>query len=316
MPHVSLKCILHDATRRHYGVPNLWGGNLEKVIGYIKAADKVKAPLIICYNKGLCPDIPIEINMPLLVKAAEYAKAPIATILDHGEDLDEVVSAISYGASSVMFDGSQLRYEENVSRTREIVDYAHARGVDVEAELGAVGGSAIESGGYSDIKSVFTDPEQALDFVKRTGVDALAISFGNAHGQYKGKPRLDIDRVKKVAAIVDIPLVMHGASGLKDSDYGNVIDAGISKINYYTTMGLSSAANLRRKAARAGDDLVCHKIVQWNIDFITKETEDLLVLLRGAGKAESTAQAAGDNTMDLVQVVSEAIVGVLKNTKQ
>jgi ketose-bisphosphate aldolase len=315
MPHVSLKSILKDATARKYGIPNLWGGNLEKVIGYIKAAEKVQSPMSICYNRGLCPDIPIEINMPLIVRAAEYASVPIATILDHGEDFDEAVKAIEYGASSVMFDGSQLSYEENVGRTKEIVDYAHKHGVDVEAELGAVGGSAIETGGYADIKSSHTDPEQTLDFVRKTGVDALAISFGNSHGQYKGKPKLDLDLVRKIASIVDIPLVMHGASGLKDEDYGRVIDAGISKINYYTTMGLSSAENIRRKTARAGEDLVCHKIVQWNIDFITKEAEDLLTLLRGAGKAPGMGQS-GKNQDDLVKIISEAIVDTLKNSNR
>jgi ketose-bisphosphate aldolase len=318
VPHVSLTTILYDATRRKYGVPNLWGGNLEKVIGYLKSAERLQAPLCICYNRGLCPDIPIEIDMPLIVRAAEHAKVPIATVLDHGEGLDEVIAAIEYGASSVMFDGSGLPYEENVAKTREIVEYAHRHKVDVEAELGAVGGSAIETGGGADIKSTQTDPKQARDFVTRTKVDALAISFGNSHGKYKGKPILNLSLVREIASRVDVPLVMHGASGLSSEDYGRVIDAGISKINYYTTMGLSSAENIRRKTAVAGEDLVCHKIVKWNIDFIQQETTDLLTLLRASGKApgimESMSLGSRSKAVDeqLARIVADVVAEAVK----
>lgn len=113
--------------------------------------------------------------------------------------MDMILKAIEHGISSVMFDGSSLPYEENVRQTKDVVRIAHPKGVSVEGELGAVGGSAIETGGYSDVKSVMTDPDQAQDFVHRTDVDALAISFGNVHGQYRGTPNLDLDRVRRTA---------------------------------------------------------------------------------------------------------------------
>jgi len=285
MAHVSLKELLTDARARAFGIPNLWGGSIEAVIGHVRAAEASRSPLILCYNRELCPQLPLEIGVPLIVNAARLAAVPVATILDHGADLETILKSIRLGLSSVMFDGSRLEYEENVRQTAEVVRIAHPLGVSVEGELGAIGGSSIETGGYSDVESVKTDPEQAADFVRKTGVDALAISFGNVHGPYRGAPALDLDRVRRIAGLVDVPLVMHGASGLADEQYPAIIASGISKINYYTAMAVKAAENMRMRTARDRKDLVYHKLVAWNIEVFIQETNRLLDLLGCSGKA-------------------------------
>lgn len=168
-------------------------------------------------------------------KLIEGSKVPIAIHLDHGKSFAGVMAAIKAGFSSVMFDGSLLPYEENVTQTAEIVKIAHSMGVSVEGELGYVGRSgvdAIESSG-------FTEPAQAVDFVQRTGVDALAIAIGNQHGLYKGEPKLDFKRLGEIRSKVDCGLVLHGGTGIAEADFVQAIKAGINKVNIYTAMDVA-----------------------------------------------------------------------------
>lgn len=161
--------------------------------------------------------------------------------LDHGKSFDGVMLALKAGFSSVMFDGSALSYEENVAQTAEIVKIAHAMGVSVEGELGYVG----RVGEDEVSESGFTSPEQAEDFVNRTGVDALAVAIGNQHGQYKGTPKLDFERLKAIRAKVDCGLVLHGGSGIADEDFVEAIRCGINKINIYTAEDLAAKAHVK-----------------------------------------------------------------------
>ena len=187
MAHVGAAEILIHARRHGYGIPCLLAGNLEMMLGALAAAEEVSAPLILAYNAAVTPMIPMEIAVPAMVCAAESAEVPVATILDHGADLDQVFRGIELGLSTVMYDGSHLPYEENVGRTHQVVQVAHAAGVDVEGELGAIGGSSVELG-YREVSSEFTDPALVAEFVRDTGVDILAIAFGNLHGVYGGDP--------------------------------------------------------------------------------------------------------------------------------
>ena len=166
-------------------------------------------------------------------KLIENAKPdiPIAIHLDHGKTFDGVMAALRFGFSSVMYDGSSLEYEENVANTAEIVKIAHSFGVTVEGELGYVGKTSETVNSDN-----FTKPEQAVDFVKRTGVDALAIAIGNQHGKYKGVPKLDFERLKEIRGKVDCGLVLHGGSGIAREDFVESIRCGINKINIYTVM--------------------------------------------------------------------------------
>ena len=184
------------------------------------------------------------LSLDTLVEAVKYEAArhdiPVVLNLDHGLHFEAVVQALRLGFTSVMFDGSTLDYEENVRQTREVVKMCHAVGVSVEGELGAVGGD--EGGalyGHAD-EAFFTDPEKARDFVDRTGIDALAVAIGNAHGKYKGEPKLDFTRLEAIRQQTALPLVLHGGSGISDADFRRAISLGIHKINFYT--GMSQAA--------------------------------------------------------------------------
>ncbi len=286
MSHVTLKKVLADARKRHYAVPCLGGINLEAIIGIVRAAEEKKSPLILCFNKQLTPDIPIEITMPILVNIAELSRIPIATILDHGSDFDLIKRSIELGSSSVMFDGSGLPFEENVKRTREVVELAHPKGVSVEAELGGVGGSAVEAVETSAVQSFFTDPDEARRFVELTGVDCLAISFGNVHGKYKGEPRLDLERVKEIFNIVDIPIGMHGASGLAEYDYKLIIQSGISKLNYFSAMCRNIYPKLKGLVESSGEDIFCLNMISMSIDFWYNEAKKLLDICMCSDKAD------------------------------
>ena len=262
MPLVGIKEILTEARRRRYGVLSLLGGNLDMVIGQVAAAEEQRAPLILAFNQEVTPQVPLELAMPMLVSVARRAKVPVATTLDHGDSLESVVRAIHLGTSSVMFDGSTLPYEENVRQTQRWsglpMRWASASKRNwavspVMQQRRAVPWLRRRLPTTAMPRRPHTDPELAVDFVSRTGVDALAISFGNVHGTYQGEPNLDLELVREIHARVEIPLVMHGASGLADERVCQRSSrAGISKVCYYTAHGQTgcqrtSAGGLERR---------------------------------------------------------------------
>jgi fructose-bisphosphate aldolase class II len=286
MPLVTARDILVNARERQYGVPSPLGGDLEMAIGAIQAAEEKGSPLILCFNQQVTPQVPLELGMPMLVNAAKRARVPVATILDHGPSLRQCLRAIHYGSSSVMYDGSHLPFEENVRKTKEVVDVAHRLGASVEGELGSVGGSALELGRIGP-EAVSTDPESAVDFVERTGVDSLAISFGNTHGLYQGDPRIDLDLVRTIHARVSVPLVMHGSSGLDLSVYPEIVAAGISKFNYYSAMSVAAVNDLRLRMENGGQQFeLYHEIITWAIEFYRVEMGKLMDILGGSGTIE------------------------------
>ncbi len=287
MPLVGIREILVEARTRRYGVLSLLAGNLEMIIGQIRAAEELRAPLILAFSQELTPQVPLELAMPCLVRAASMAHVPVATILDHGRDLDTIVRAIRLGTSSVMFDGSSLPYEENVRHTKEVVRIAHAVGVSVEAELGTVVGLAGSANSEAKgVCSLFTDPDLASDFVQRTDVDALAISFGNVHGRYQGDPSLDLCRLRAIHSRVSVPLSMHGASGLTEALYREIVASGISKVCYYTAAGIRAASDLRQMLGPAGQNDVCyHEVIARAIRFFETDTKALIKLMGCAGAA-------------------------------
>lgn len=176
---------------------------------------------------------------------AKRADVPITLNLDHGLDIEAVMKAIRHGFTSVMFDGSRYSYEENIRRTKEVVDLCHSLDISVEGELGAVGGDEGGNLEGSADEQFFTNPEQADDFVERTGIDALAVAIGNSHGKYKGEPKLDFERLKQIKDQVKIPLVLHGGSGIPDADFRKAISLGIAKINFFTGMSQTALKSLK-----------------------------------------------------------------------
>ena len=284
MPHVSMGEILREARSKRYGVLSLLAGSLEMVLGAAMAAEEMRAPLILAFNQEVTPQVPMEIAVPLMVNVAQRARVPVATILDHGQSLETIVQAIRLGLSSVMFDASGVPYEENVARTREVVRIAHAVGVSVEAELGSIAGSVRLGPQTPSGEASLTDPLAAAEYVAMTGVDALAISFGNAHGVYRGEPRIDLDRIREIHDKVDVPLVMHGASGLSDGQYPKIVASGISKLCYYTAMGIGAIEDLKRLVLDASQEtIVYHQLISRAIGYFYAETKRLIGVIGWTG---------------------------------
>jgi len=244
MPLVSLKEILSDAEAKSYAVGLFNTVGTESLRAIISGAEECNAPVILGIAEVHMPYAPLNLMAPMMVDAAKRSKVPVAVHLDHGQNFETIISTMHYGFSSVMFDGSVLEYDENISRTREIVKVAKALGVSVEAELGHVGGA--EGGGNDGHEEYYTEPEKAADFVNQTEIDALAIAIGTAHGEYLKKPCLDVNRLSEIDSIVDKPLVLHGGSGLSDEDFKECIRRGIRKINIFTDMSFAAEKGLRK----------------------------------------------------------------------
>lgn len=230
---VNLNDVLKDAQKNHYGVGLFNTTDTDMLQAAIEAAEEMKSPIIIGTAEVLLPSGELQLIAPSIIHAAKRAKVPVVVHYDHGLTFDRCIEALKLGFSSVMFDGSAGDPAENLKNTREMVKICHAMGVSVEGEIGHVGQADT---GDNEASDRYTTPEEAEEFVKETGVDALAIAIGTAHGAYKSKPKLDIERLKNICAVLDTPLVLHGGSGLSDDDFRNTIASGIAKVNIFTDL--------------------------------------------------------------------------------
>ncbi|MBQ9735976.1 MAG: class II fructose-bisphosphate aldolase [Clostridia bacterium] len=234
---VGLKEVLAEGKRRKIAIGSFNTPNLESILAVLSAAEELNVPVIIAHAQCHEDIAPINIIGRVMIEMAKQSRVKVCVHLDHGEDYQYCKRAVDLGFTSVMIDCSTATYEENVAQTAAVVAYAHAHGVDVEGELGAL--PQREGGGeatVADPTELYTKPALVPDFVKRTGVDALAIAFGTAHGIYKTKPVLNMDIITAVAQKTNVPLVMHGGSGISHAEYREVIRRGIVKINYYSYM--------------------------------------------------------------------------------
>lgn len=231
MPLVQMKDILIKADQENYGVGAFSVANMEMVMGAIQAAEELRSPLILQIAEVRLNHSPIHMIGPLMVAAAKKATVPVAVHFDHGMTFEKIKETLEIGFSSVMFDGSHYPLEENIQRTKEVVELAKQYGATVEAEIGRVGGS---EDGSEDIEMMLTSTKEAKRFAEETNVDALAVAIGNAHGMYNGDPDLRLDRLQEINGIVDIPLVLHGGSGISPEDFKQCIQHGVRKINVAT----------------------------------------------------------------------------------
>ncbi len=204
----------------------------------IKAAEDKKTPIILMIPVFAFGSFNDDEFVRYLVRRCESAKVPVALHLDHASTFEQCVRAISRGFTSVMIDGSSLPLRDNIELTSSVVKCAHACGVMVEAEIGHVAGDESSFGGSTANENLFTQTPDALNFIGRTNVDTLAVAFGTVHGLYKGKPKLDIARLDDLRNNIEIPLVMHGGSGLSEDNFKNVIRHGINKVNIFSEISL------------------------------------------------------------------------------
>ncbi len=230
---IPLKEILEEAKKGQYAVGAFNANNMEIVQAIMESAQEENSPVILQASQGALRYAGIEYITSMVMTAAEKVSVPVALHLDHGTSFEQAMLCIRHGFSAVMFDGSKLPLEENISLTAKVVEVAHAVGVSVEGELGRIGGTEDDIS-VDEKDALFTNPQEALHFVESTEVDALAVAIGTAHGPYKGEPRLDFDRLEEIKEKVDTPLVLHGASGVSDDSICRAVGLGICKINIDT----------------------------------------------------------------------------------
>lgn len=232
MALVTMKALLEQARAERRGVGAFSVGNMEMVKGAVQAAEELRTPIILQIAEVRLKHSPLHLMGPMMVQAAKEAEVDIAVHLDHGLTMETVRQTLELGFTSVMYDSSAYSFAENIERTREAAELARAYGATVEAELGLVGGS---EDGSCDHGIRCTDPRDAKIFCERTGVDALAVAIGNAHGNYPVVPRLAFDVLEQIHAETgSIPLVLHGGSGITDADFQTAIRKGIVKVNIAT----------------------------------------------------------------------------------
>lgn len=276
---VNLNDVLKKAQKEGYGVGLFNTTDLDMLEAVISTAEELRSPVIVGTAQILLPYGELKLIMPSIVEAAKRATVPVVVHYDHGLTFDRCMEAISLGVSSIMFDGSTGSFEQNIKETAEMVKIAHSLGVTVEGEIGHVG-QASSGDGLTD--DMYTTPEEAREFVEQTGVDALAIAIGTAHGAYKTKPKLDIERLKKIRAEIDTPLVLHGGSGLSDDDFRNTVKYGITKVNIFTDLCVAGARGMQ-KGLDAGKSYL--EIRNIKVEEIKKAVKEKMELFGSVGKA-------------------------------
>ncbi|MDI9485112.1 MAG: class II fructose-1,6-bisphosphate aldolase [Bacillota bacterium] len=276
--------LFQAAKKGGYAVGAFNLNNMEIMQAIIEAAEEEKSPVFLQASQGGIKYAGIEYIVAMAEAAARKVSVPVALNLDHGTSFNQVVQCVRHGFSAVMIDGSQLPFEENIAITQKVVEIAHPSGVSVEAELGKIGG--VED----DIKvdaadATFTDPKEAAEFAERTNVDALAIAIGTAHGVYKGEPKLDFARLEEIAAATDVPLVLHGASGISDEQIRRAIPHGITKINIDTDLRVAFSQAIKDFLAEKPNEIDPRKILGPAREAMKEVARAKMRLFGSAGRA-------------------------------
>ncbi|MBF1012477.1 MAG: class II fructose-bisphosphate aldolase [Lachnospiraceae bacterium] len=274
----NLNDVLYPARKNRYAVGLFNAVNIEMARGIIAAAEETKSPVIMGTAQVLFPYGPLKEVSYFLLPMAKNASVPVVVHLDHGLDKETCLEALNLGFTSIMYDCSTDTYEENVKKVSEVVEMAHEKGATVEGELGHVG----DNGDGTDPSLYYTQPEMAKEFVQKTGVDALAIAVGNAHGAYKFPPKLDFERIMTIAGMIDVPLVLHGGSGLTDYDFQTAIQEGISKVNIFTDVNVA-AARAAYRGYQEGSGMT--ELIPGIVEAVKQETVKKMKLFGSYGRA-------------------------------
>lgn len=300
---VNLNDVLLPAKKKHYAVGLFNAVNMELARGIISAAESTGSPVIMGTAEVLLPYGPLEELSYFLIPMAKKANVPVVIHLDHGLKKETCLQALELGFSSIMYDCSTDSYEENVKKVKEMADIAHSYGATIEGELGHVGdneGSAEGSSHLKDPRQFYTEPKMAKDYVDKTGVDALAIAVGNAHGAYKLPPKLDFERICTIARTVDVPLVLHGGSGLTDTDFKTAIQEGISKVNIFTDINVAAVEAEFKKFTDMNKGII--DLIPAAVEAVKQETMKKMKLFSSDRKAGFTAQGTAMPQMDVEQL--------------
>jgi len=283
MPLVQLTSVLADAQGGHYAVPSFNVVTLEMLEAVLRAAETKRSPLIIGLAARHIGTVDPWLIAGAVQKGASRASVPVVFHLDHAESLEAIELGIAIGCTSVMIDGSKLSLEENIRLTGEVVSYSHAKNVSVEAELGAVGGIEGEVAGGESL-NLYTDPGQAEYFTSQTGIDALAIAIGTVHGLYRSAPNLRFDLLERIARATNVPLVLHGGSGLSAEDFARLIGLGITKINVFTELAVRSTEKLRENLRDRPAPVSIADVIKGVADDLSNIAVGLMVTFRSAAR--------------------------------
>ena len=254
MSLVPMSVLLEQAEAGGYAVGAFNCNNMEIVQAIVAAAEAENSPVIMQASQGAIKYAGIEYIAAIAKVAADTARVPVALHLDHGTSFEQTAQCVRAGFSSVMIDGSKLSLEDNIALTKKVLDMARAVGISVEAELGKIGGTEDDIS-VSEKEALFTDPNEAEMFVRETGIDALAVAIGTAHGQYRGVPELALDLLKVIKAKVKIPIVLHGSSGVPDQALKDAIALGVRKVNIDTNIREAFCQAIRDKLAAAPKEI-------------------------------------------------------------
>ena len=304
---VNLNDVLIPAKQGKYAVGLFNAVNMELARGIISAAEKTGSPVIMGTAEVLFPYGPLEEVSYYLLPMAKKARVPVVIHLDHGLKKETCLKALELGFSSIMYDCSTDDYDTNVKKVKEMAEIAHSFGATIEGELGHVGdneGSAEGSSHLSDPSKFFTDPKLAKDYVEKTKVDALAIAVGNAHGAYKLPPKLDFERIRTIARTVDVPLVLHGGSGLTDDDFRQAIKDGISKVNIFTDINIAAVKAEFSKFTDMNKGII--DLIPAAVEAVKQETISKMELF-------SSVDKAGTNNYGIDKIVELVINEVKKH---
>ena len=279
---VNMNDILIPAKNGKYGVGFFNAVNVEMARAIIETAEKMRAPVMVGTAEILLPATELNIVADYLIPMAKKATVPVCVHYDHGLTFERCMEALKLGFTSIMYDCSTVSYEENVERVAEMVKICHAMGVTVEAELGHVGDNA-GSGKLANPEDYFTDPDTALDYVTKTGADSLAVAVGNAHGDYAFPPKLDFDRIKVISEKTNLPLVLHGGSGLADDDFRTAVKLGVSKINIFTDIDKAGKRGVEEGIAAGAKTMM--GLIPYEIKAMKEVVAEKISLFGSNGKA-------------------------------
>lgn len=279
---VNMNDILLPARENGYGIGFFNAVNVEMARAVIETAEELKAPVMVGTAEVLLPAMDLERVAEYLIPMAEKASVPVCVHYDHGLTFERCMQALKLGFRSIMYDCSTASYEENVEKVAEMVKICHAIGITVEGELGHVGDTA-GAGKLANPSDYFTNPDTAVDFVKRTGVDALAIAVGNAHGDYAFPPKLDFERIDMISQLTKIPLVLHGGSGLSDSDFQTAVRLGVSKVNIFTDVDKAGRAGVEAGMAAGAKTMM--GLIPYEINAMKEVVAEKIILFGSNGKA-------------------------------
>lgn len=309
----NLNEVLIPAKKKHYAVGLFNAVNLELARGIINAAESTGSPVIMGTAEVLFPYGPLEEVSYYLLPMAKKANVPVVIHLDHGLNYDTCIKALELGFSSIMYDCSTDSYDENVRKVKEMADIAHSYGATIEGELGHVGdneGSAEGDSHLDDPSKYFTDPKMAKDYVDKTGVDALAVAVGNAHGAYKLPPKLDFERIRTIARTVDVPLVLHGGSGLTDNDFRQAIKEGISKVNIFTDINVAAVEAEFKKFSNMNKGII--DLIPAAVEAVKQETVKKMQLFGSVGQAEKKLVQNQTLSSEDLRKITELVTAEIK----